>query len=164
MPIASAFRLLARRPDVPLNPTDPRLLRSMVQPNNTLLDCISSALCTFKSEPFPLRSCLGASPPLDDSDCSSAPKRAPSSLFAQTPLPGSGKTRAYRLHREKCALVDSHAPSWQNALPYSIRTARATAHLLNSMQRACQDPYFSLCLAMKIKRCLDYPCPSAITL
>jgi len=51
MPIASAFRLLAHRPDVPLNPTDPRLLRSMVQPNNTLLDCISSAPCTFKSEP-----------------------------------------------------------------------------------------------------------------
>jgi hypothetical protein len=52
-----------------------------------------------------------AFPPLGGNDCSSAPTRAPSSRSANTPLLGSGKIRAYRLHRGKCAFVDSHAPS-----------------------------------------------------
>jgi hypothetical protein len=60
---------------------------------------------------FPPPGWLRAFPPLDGNDCSSAPTRAPSSRSVHTPLPGSGKIGAYRLHCGKCALVDSHAPS-----------------------------------------------------
>src|SRR5207248_8420253 len=70
---------------------------------------------------FPPPSWLRAFPPLDDNDCSSAPTRALSSRSVHTPLPRSGKMRAYRFHRGKCVLVDSRAPS-RGKTPRHIRS------------------------------------------
>src|SRR5438552_18293872 len=98
---------------------------------------------------FPPPSWLRAFPPLDDNDCSSAPTRAPSSRFVHTPLPGSGKIRAYRLHRGKCVLVDSHAPSRGRRRPNTRSRCECCApqpRLLFNKRVSCQDlltdPYF----------------------
>ena len=65
--------------------------------------------------------------------------RAPSSLFAHTPLREYGKTKAYRLHRGKCAPVDSPAPSRGKTLRHTRPEPLVPRLTLKSMFGHCQD-------------------------